>query len=442
LTESTKIARVIRTGIATMAILAMLAVAAPATAEEYPTWAEVESSRSSEAAKQAQIEAITALIDGLTAEVDAARAEATRRATEYETAQSAFDAASLRAATLKVEADEATALADLSAEQAGRFAALLARAGTADVSMTLFLAQNEADELLNQLGSMSKLTERMSVVYETAKENRNSATAATDQALVAETARGELASAAETALADAVDASARVETALANQQEMAGTLQAQLTVLTEDRAATEADYATGEEVRRAAEAAAAAARAAQAAAAAAAQAQAQAQAQAAAAAAAAAASAPARPGPSTGGGSAPANQGWTVPVYGRITSVYGPRLSKPVAGVGAFHSGTDIAAGCGQGVYAASSGTVVYAGWLGSYGNWVLIDHGDGTQTGYAHNSSVLVSRGQQVSAGATVALVGTTGASSGCHVHFETRVNGARVDPQPFMSSRGVTLG
>jgi len=435
LAESTTVARVIRTGIATMAVVAMLAVAAPATAEEYPTWAEVESSRSSEAAKQAQIEAITSLIDGLTAEVDAARAEATRRATEYETAQSAFDAASLRATTLKAEADEATALAALSAEQAGRFAALLARSGTRDVSMTLFLAHNEADELLNQLGSMSKLTERMSLIYETATADRNSATAATDQATVAQEARRELAGAAETALADAVEASNRVETALANQQEMAGTLQAQLTVLTEDRAATEADYATGEEVRRAAEAAAEAARAA------AAQAQAQAQAQARAQAAAQAAAAAARPGPSSGG-SAPGNQGWTLPVYGRITSVYGPRLSKPVAGVGAFHSGTDIAAGCGQGVYAASSGTVVYAGWLGSYGNWVLIDHGDGTQTGYAHNSSVLVTRGQQVPAGATVALVGTTGASSGCHVHFETRVNGARVNPQPFMSSRGVTLG
>ncbi|TDW29753.1 murein DD-endopeptidase MepM/ murein hydrolase activator NlpD [Cryobacterium psychrophilum] len=428
-----------------MAIFAMLAVAAPARAEEYPTWAEVESSRSSEAAKQTQIKAITSLINGLTAEVDAARAEADARATEYEAAQSTFDAASLKAATLQNKADEATALADVSAEQAGRFAALLARSGPGDMSMTLFLEPDEAGDLLNQLGSMSKMTERMSLVYETATANRNSATAATDQAKVAQEARGELAAAAETALAGAVAASDRVETALADQQQVAGTLQAQLTVLTEDRAATEADYATGEEVRRAAEAAAAAARAAQAAAAArAAQAQAQAQAQAAAAAAAAAAasaSASARPAPPTGS-SAPGNQGWVLPVYGWISSAYGPRLSRPVAGVGAFHHGTDIAAGCGQGVYAASAGTVVYAGWLGSYGKWVLIDHGDGTQTGYAHNSSVLVNRGQQVSAGATVALVGTTGASSGCHVHYETRVNGARVNPQPFMSSRGVTLG
>ena len=143
-----------------------------------------------------------------------------------------------------------------------------------------------------------------------------------------------------------------------------------------------------------------------------------------------------------GGASIPSGQGWTSPVSGWISSAYGARPNKPVAGVGAFHYGTDIAAGCGQNIYAASAGTVLYVGWLGSYGNWVLIDHGDGTQTGYAHNSSLLVSRGQRVSEGAVIALVGTTGASSGCHVHFETRVNGARVNPQPFMNNRGVTLG
>ncbi|MBB5641085.1 M23 family metallopeptidase [Cryobacterium roopkundense] len=148
------------------------------------------------------------------------------------------------------------------------------------------------------------------------------------------------------------------------------------------------------------------------------------------------------PGPSSGGQSVTGGQGWALPGSRWISSADGPRPNKPVAGVGAFHFGTDIAAGCGQGVHAASSGTVAYAGWLGSYGNRVLIHRGDGTQTGCAHNSSVLVTHGQQVSAGATVALVGTTGASSGCHVHCETRVNGARVNPQSVMSARGVTLG
>ena len=95
--------------------------------------------------------------------------------------------------------------------------------------------------------------------------------------------------------------------------------------------------------------------------------------------------------------------------------------------------------GCGPSIYTASSGTVVYAGWLGPDGNSVLINHGDGTQTGYAHNSSLLVVRGQQVVAGA---LVGTTGAYMECRGPLEGRFDGARVDPQLVMRSRGVFLG
>ncbi|WP_166790397.1 M23 family metallopeptidase [Cryobacterium tagatosivorans] len=135
-------------------------------------------------------------------------------------------------------------------------------------------------------------------------------------------------------------------------------------------------------------------------------------------------------------------QGWLLPVAGRISSAFGPRPNAPVAGVSSFHKGADIAAPCGQPVRAAQAGTVIEAGYQGSYGNWVLIDHGNGIQTGYAHNSQNVVSKGQRVAAGATVALVGSTGASSGCHVHFETRVGGAQVDPVSFMSSWGIRLG
>ncbi|MDH6237866.1 M23 family metallopeptidase [Cryobacterium sp. CG_9.6] len=136
------------------------------------------------------------------------------------------------------------------------------------------------------------------------------------------------------------------------------------------------------------------------------------------------------------------SQGWTFPVVGGISSPYGARPNKPVSGVGDFHNGTDIAATCGKPVSAVTSGTVVQAGYLGSYGNWVLIDHGDGIQTGYAHNSRVLVSKGQTVTAGEKIAVVGSTGASSGCHVHFETRINDTQVDPVSFMTLRGVLLG
>lgn len=135
-------------------------------------------------------------------------------------------------------------------------------------------------------------------------------------------------------------------------------------------------------------------------------------------------------------------QGWALPVSGTITSPFGSRPNKPVDGVSDYHNGTDIAAGCGLPVYAATGGIVIEAGYQGTYGNWVLIDHGNGVQTGYAHNSSILVSEGEQISAGANIALVGSTGASTGCHLHFETRIDGTQVDPEPFMSARGITLG
>ena len=83
---------------------------------------------------------------------------------------------------------------------------------------------------------------------------------------------------------------------------------------------------------------------------------------------------------------------------------------------------------------AAASGTVVFAGWLGGYGNLVVIDHGGGLSTAYAHNSSVAVTVGQSVETGQVIASSGNTGNSSGPHVHFEVRVNGTAVDPLGYL--------
>ena len=133
---------------------------------------------------------------------------------------------------------------------------------------------------------------------------------------------------------------------------------------------------------------------------------------------------------------------WTLPTSGELRDGFGPRLAQPVAGVSSFHRGQDIGAGCGQTIRASATGTVVQAGYYGTYGNWVLIDHGNGVQTGYAHTSTLLVKVGQRVSAGERIATAGSTGASSGCHLHLETRVNGVAVDPVAFLEQRGVTLG
>jgi hypothetical protein len=122
---------------------------------------------------------------------------------------------------------------------------------------------------------------------------------------------------------------------------------------------------------------------------------------------------------------------------------YGMRLN-PVSHIWRLHAGTDISSGCGKPIYAAHSGTVGYAAWNGSYGNFILINNGDNISTAYGHivNGGTLVSKGQQVNAGDLIAYVGTTGGSTGCHLHYEVRVNGEATDAVPFMRNQGVTLG
>ncbi|MCD2441292.1 M23 family metallopeptidase [Agromyces sp. SYSU K20354] len=138
------------------------------------------------------------------------------------------------------------------------------------------------------------------------------------------------------------------------------------------------------------------------------------------------------------------DQGWSVPVSGDLTDGFGPRPNKPLPGVNEFHRGTDISAGCREPVFAATAGTVVQTGPNGTYGNWVLIDHGSGISTGYAHliDGGTVVKAGQTVKAGQLISAVGSTGASTGCHLHFEVRIDGTAVNAIPFMAARGVALG
>jgi len=121
------------------------------------------------------------------------------------------------------------------------------------------------------------------------------------------------------------------------------------------------------------------------------------------------------------------------PVVGRFTSGFGWR-TDPLGGDGSeFHRGVDIAAPIGTNVVATGGGTVVFSGWSGSYGHKVIIDHGIGIRTLYAHNSTNLVWVGQQVNRGDVIARVGSTGNSTGPHVHYEVIVNGTRVNPTGF---------
>ncbi len=129
--------------------------------------------------------------------------------------------------------------------------------------------------------------------------------------------------------------------------------------------------------------------------------------------------------------SAPGALAW--PVSGTITSPFGYRRN-PFGGGMEFHQGLDIAAPMGTTVTAASSGTIISAGWYGGYGNYILIDHGGGMATGYGHLSQIFVSSGQQVQRGQAIGAVGSTGASTGPHLHFEVRIHGKPVDPAAYL--------
>ncbi|WP_326908167.1 murein hydrolase activator EnvC family protein [Sedimentibacter sp. MB31-C6] len=124
---------------------------------------------------------------------------------------------------------------------------------------------------------------------------------------------------------------------------------------------------------------------------------------------------------------------WPVPGQYRITSHFGGR-ADPITGVWSSHGGTDIAAPYGTPIVAANSGVVLIAGWNNSYGNYVVIDHGGGISTLYGHSSKLLVSSGQAVVRGETIALIGSTGYSTGNHLHFEVRINGVRTQPMDYL--------
>jgi murein DD-endopeptidase MepM/ murein hydrolase activator NlpD len=121
------------------------------------------------------------------------------------------------------------------------------------------------------------------------------------------------------------------------------------------------------------------------------------------------------------------------PADGPVTSSFGWR-QHPIYGGWRMHTGIDLGAGYGQPIRASDGGTVIYSGWCGGYGNLVMIDHGKGITTLYGHCSSISVSNGQSVSKGQVIARVGSTGNSTGPHLHFEVRQNGVPINPWGYL--------
>lgn len=124
---------------------------------------------------------------------------------------------------------------------------------------------------------------------------------------------------------------------------------------------------------------------------------------------------------------------WPAPSYTRISGEYGNRM-HPTLGIERFHNGIDMAAPGGSAILAAYDGTVVAAAYSSSMGNYIMIDHGDNLYTIYMHASALYVSKGAEVSKGQTIAAVGSTGRSTGNHLHFSVRLNGNYVNPRNYL--------
>jgi murein DD-endopeptidase MepM/ murein hydrolase activator NlpD len=391
---------------ATLSVLTLIAgavfvVSEPAQAKEYPTWQDVLDARADEKKTQAKIKELQGLLEELTMAYQAAEEEAMRLGDIYVEAQMNLDDAIYTQSQLQAEADNAALVAEESRMKAGQFVAELARVGGGDLQATIFVNADEADSLLQRLGYAAKIAEQTDGIYAKALADQNTAQSLSDQAQVAADIRAELEQEAQVAFDQANNAAIAAQQMLDDQLENQAQLEAQLAVLIEKREATEDDYQAGVIARQ---------------------------------------QSVVRGMIDPGQISA---QGWARVTGGYISSHFGNRV-HPIYGTVRFHAGTDLAYGCGNPVYAAHEGTVSYAGWLGTGGNFIRLNHGDGITTGYMHlqSGSLYVKFGERVQTGQLIARVGTTGASTGCHLHYETRRDMVATDPYVFMLDRGIRLG
>ena len=394
-----------RRAIATITMFAVLTAGSilgqsdsPAFAADYPNWDDVQAARQSQSATQAEVTRVQGLLAGLQAAADSTQAVAVQKGDEYQAAQQKYDEAAFKAAELQKQADAAQLKAAKSKQQAGQLAARLSRSAGNDFSTRLFFSGGDSKAYLAQLGLQSMVKDQSAGIYEKAIQDQNTAQSLTDQADVAQAALKILAEAAQKALAEATTAAEAAAAAYTEQSDNSARLQAQLATLTTNVDHLESEYVDGIKALW---------------------------------------------GELAGLGAGKiSTTGWVRPAGGHISSPFGFRIN-PFTHSYAFHSGTDFGANCNSPIFAAHGGTVVYAGPNGGYGNFVLIDNGNGISTGYGHivNGGIHVSVGQPVGPGQPIAAVGSTGHSTGCHLHYEVRQNGNALDSVPFMRSNGIEL-
>jgi murein DD-endopeptidase MepM/ murein hydrolase activator NlpD len=353
-----------------------------AFATDYPSWAAVQAAKASAAAKQAQINQLQALINQLDAQVTST--------------QDAYYSAAIKEQDLEKQANAAKALAKKSQAQAGQLAAQLARSGSTGFQLNLFLNGKDASKVLDGIGNGGRVSARADGIYRKALQDQKSAQSLTDQANVAKGILNNLKIVAQKAYEVAQKAADAAAAALDAQTAHKAELQAQLASLTTNANMTEAAYIAGVKAEFGAD-----------------------------------------------GSTEISDTGWARPSIGHITSGFGMRVN-PVDGGYRLHTGTDLAAGCNVAIYAAHAGTVTYAGWYGGLGEYIQIQI-DGTYaTAYGHIAAgkILVHDGQSVGPGTLIARTGATGEATGCHLHYMVIVDGAPINPVPFMRGQGITLG
>lgn len=399
-----------------------------------PTWDEVEAAKQDTKAAERKIGEIEALISQMQAEVEAAQARAEEAADKAIKAEQAFVAAYLRAEELKLHAEESERVAQEAADQAAAIVSQMYRSGGIDRNVELFLQAEDggADEFLDRLAMMTKATERNNQISLEAERARNNAASLGEQAEDAQEERERLHDIAQEEAMVAAQAADEARLRLEEQQAAAVQLELQLEALKDQEAETVAGYEErqrveaiiAEEKRRAEEEARRKAeeearrRAEEER-----RRQQEEQGQ---------NPSPAPPPSSGGGGSG----GWYRPMPGGSYWI-----STEWWGYWG-HLGIDMASPAWTPIFAASGGTVNYAGVYGGCGIMVQINHGGGIQTRYCHMVDMPpVYNGQWVAGGQVIGYVGSTGNSTGPHLHFETLVGGVQQNPRPFMNARGIWL-
>ncbi len=440
-----------------------LGFALPAfAATSYPSWDDVQKARQNEASKGTEITRIQNLISSLENDVTVKQAEAERLGAEYQDALIAYEDAAALADQRQAQADAEEKRAKAAAGKLGVLAAEQYRSGKGDATLELFFSDSSAsaDDLLGRLGTMDRLVDANRDVYAEAVGARDSAKSLADQAKVARDERDKRKVEAEQKMQAAQDAAQAAQAALAAQNEHREVLEAQLQALQDTTAKTVTAYKAGveaerkrreEAARKAREEAARRAREEEARRLAEEKRRREEEAKnnnnGGGSSGGGSSSGGSSGGGSSSGGSGGVVQpsGWVRPAHGYISSWFGVRgsICTPSGCTASGHRGIDFASSCGSPIYAAASGTVVFAGYSGGWGNFIKVRHSDGTITGYAHiiDGGYAVGYGDYVRAGQTIAYIGSTGASTGCHLHFEVYRGGIRVDPAPFLRARGISV-